>query len=323
MRSRVADTVRAAAGHVYWASRHLLAHARGKAMILMYHRVLPRAELASAFVQPGMYVTPDTFERHLVFLRAHFDVLPLRDLLRRWQSGDWGTSARYCAVTFDDGWLDNYRYAYPLLRDYAIPATIFLPTDLVGTDGSLWPDRLGQLLQRRQRGSPDEWDAAIERAKYLCEAERDDVIAALADEVGDDQPVRRLMNWAEVEELSHHGISFGSHSMTHANLTRLGARALDRELRASLDALRARPIDWVPVLAYPNGDHTPGVAAAARAAGYDAALTTRPGFERRQPPDLFRLRRIGVHEDVTPSVPLLALHVARQARAGFTEAPSC
>jgi peptidoglycan/xylan/chitin deacetylase (PgdA/CDA1 family) len=49
------------------------------------------------------------------------------------------------------------------------------------------------------------------------------------------------MNWAEVEELSHHGISFGSHSMTHANLTRLGARALDRELRASLDALRARP----------------------------------------------------------------------------------
>jgi hypothetical protein len=74
-------------------------------MILMYHRVLPRAELASTFVQPGMYVTPETFERHLVFLRAHFDVLPLRDLLRRWQGGDWGTSARYCAVTFDDGWL--------------------------------------------------------------------------------------------------------------------------------------------------------------------------------------------------------------------------
>jgi peptidoglycan/xylan/chitin deacetylase (PgdA/CDA1 family) len=293
-------------------------------MILMYHRVLPRAELSSTYVQPGMYVTPETFGRHLHFLRTHFDVLPLRDLLGRWQAGDWRASARYCAVTFDDGWLDNYHYAYPLLRAYAIPATIFLPTDLVGTDGSLWPERLGRLLRRQRRGTPEDWDTAIERAKALPDAERNDLMAALADRAGgDDPPARRLMNWSEVEELSRHGISFGSHSKTHANLTRLGAAALDRELRASLDALRARPIDWLPVLAYPNGDHTQTVAAAARAAGYRAAVTTLPGFEGRLPPDLFRLRRIGVHDDVTQSVPLLALHVARQAHAGFTEAASC
>jgi peptidoglycan/xylan/chitin deacetylase (PgdA/CDA1 family) len=316
MRARLVETLRAAAGRVYWASPHALAQARGKATILMYHRVLPAADLSSAYVQPGMYVTAETFERHLRFLRSYFEILPFADLLRRWRDGDWDDSARYCALTFDDGWLDNYRYAAPLLRACAIPATIFLPTDLVGADRPLWPDRLGRLLRRRGRGTPAEWDREIERAKGLADSERDELIASLATASGDEPPRRTLMNWDEVDALSRQGISFGSHSATHANLTRVSGAALERELRGPLDALRARAIDAIPVLAYPNGDYTPEVAAAARAAGYEAAVTTRPGVESRRPADLFRLRRVGVHDDVTRSVPLLALHIARQARAG-------
>jgi peptidoglycan/xylan/chitin deacetylase (PgdA/CDA1 family) len=313
--------LRAAAGRVYWASPHFLAHVRGRVIILVYHRVIPRAEVSSTYVQPGMYVTPDTFERHLRFVTRHFEVLSFRDLIRRWQAGDWDTAARYVALTFDDGWADNYRHAYPLLRKYSVPATIFLPTDLIGTAAPLWPDRLGRLMSKRRRGTPEDWDNEIERAKMLTDAQRHALIASLADACGeDDRPAPRLMNWEEVEELSHHGMSFGSHSATHANLTRLSAPALERELRASLDALRARPIDWLPVLAYPNGDHTATVAAAAKAAGYCAAVTTLPGLEGRHPSDPFRLRRIGVHDDVTQSVPLLALHVARQVRAGMMEA---
>jgi peptidoglycan/xylan/chitin deacetylase (PgdA/CDA1 family) len=284
---------------------------------------MPGGEIASEYVQPGMYVTPETFERHLRFLRRHFEILPLRDLLQKWRSGGWNDATRYCVVTFDDGWLDNYVHAGPLLRRYAIPATIFLATDLVGTDDSLWPDRLGRLLERRGRGTSEDWDQAIEHAKTLSDRARENLIAALAGEAGDgDRPRRRLMNWDEVAELSRHGISFGSHSRTHANLTRLDPQALDGELRESLDALRARPIDWLPVLAYPNGDHTAGVVAAAKAAGYRAALSTIAGLEAEQPSDLFRLRRVGVHEDVTQSVPLLALHLARQTRSRSTEVVS-
>jgi peptidoglycan/xylan/chitin deacetylase (PgdA/CDA1 family) len=308
---------------VYWASPHFLSRVRGNAIILMYHRVLPRASLSAAYVQPGMYVTPETFERHLRFMRTYFDVVSFHELLRRWSAGDWSHLARYCVVTFDDGWLDNYRHAFPLLRAYSIPATIFLPTDLVGTEASLWPERLGRLLSRRRRGTPEDWNNQIESAKALTDAQRDDLIAAIADDVGGDgRTTRSLMNWHEVEELSQHGISFGSHSATHANLTRLRRAALESELRTSLDALRARPIDAVPVLAYPNGDYTDAVAAAATAAGYSAAVTTMAGLEGPHPPDLFRLRRVGVHDDVTQSIPRLALHIARQVRFGMTEVAS-
>ena len=266
----------------------------------MYHRVLPRRELASAWVQPGMYVTPETFERHLQFLTAHFTILTFSELLARWDRRDWDDAVRYCVLTFDDGWLDNYKYAYPLLRAYSAPATVFLPTGLIGSSDWLWSDRLGDLLRRRRRGSAEEWDAQIERAKDLSDEERDDLIDAVADEVGDTGPrPRRFVNWNEVRDMSRHGIAFGSHSTTHANLTRLSGPALERELRESLETLRAQAVNDVAVLAYPNGDHTSAVAAAAIAAGYHAAVTTLPGLEGSRPADPFRLKRIGVHDDVT------------------------
>jgi peptidoglycan/xylan/chitin deacetylase (PgdA/CDA1 family) len=315
MASKFTEAVRSAVGHVYWASPHFLSHVTGKVLILMYHRVLPQAEVESTFVQPGMYVTPETFDRHLRFLTAHFELITFRELLDKWEGGGWAGSARYCAVTFDDGWLDNYQYAYPLLRAYSAPATIFLPTDLIGSNRWLWSDRLGDLLCRGRHGTAREWNAQIERAKDLSDAERDELLGALAADVGDTGPVkRRFLNWSEVRDMSRHGITFGSHSTTHANLTRLSGPALERELRDSLDTLRAQVANDVPVLAYPNGDHTDAVAAAAHAAGYRAAVTTRPGLEASRPSDLFRLKRVGVHEDVSRSIPVMAFHIARAAR---------
>jgi hypothetical protein len=96
----------------------------------------------------------------------------------------------------------------------------------------------------------------------------------------------------------------------------LSAPALERELREPLEILRARGVNHVPVLAYPNGDHTDAVVSGARAAGYRAAVTVRPGLESSVPEDRFRLKRINVHEDVSHSAPSLALHISRQSAAG-------
>jgi peptidoglycan/xylan/chitin deacetylase (PgdA/CDA1 family) len=213
--------------------------------------------------------------------------------------------------------LDNYLYAYPLLRAHRVPATIFLPTDLVGTNDWLWSDRLGALLRRRGRGAPDAWDAFIEHAKTLTDDARAIVLRDLETEAGgQDLWTRRFVNWDEAREMSRGGVSFASHTRTHVNLTRLRGAALEHELRSPLEVLRQQRVNHLPVLAYPNGDHTDTVVAGARAAGYSAAVTTKPGLESRRPSDRFRLKRIGVHDDVTPSAPLLALHVARQVRAG-------
>jgi len=310
------SALRSAAGRIYWSSPHFLAHLTGKVVILMYHRVLPRSDLTTTFVQPGMYVTPETLRVHLRFLTSCFTILSLDDLLSKWAGGHWDSRARYAVVTFDDGWLDNYRYAYPILRELGIPATIFLPTSLIGSREWLWSDRLAYLLQRRGRGDPDEWDASIERAKLMADEARSELIARLAADARVALPTERcFIDWHEAREMSRHRISFGSHTSTHVNLTRLTGAALERELREPFDVLRAELRDHLAVLAYPNGDHSPAVVTAASAAGYRAALTTMAGVEADRPADLFRLPRIGVHDDVTRSPALLTLHVARQARS--------
>ncbi|HEC99967.1 MAG TPA: hypothetical protein ENN18_06270, partial [Proteobacteria bacterium] len=97
---------------------------RGKVAILMYHRVLEPEETAG--VQPGMYVTTATFRKHMKFLAAHFKVISSQELLERLKNKSFKDAARYCVITFDDGWRDNYSNAYPVLREYGFPATIFL-----------------------------------------------------------------------------------------------------------------------------------------------------------------------------------------------------
>ena len=292
----------------------------GHALILMYHRVLPLPRARAGFVQPGMYVTPDTFERHLQWLTRHFDVLPLRSLVEKWNRNEWDDQARYCAITFDDGWVDNYVYAYPLLRAHGLPATIFLPTALIGTREWLWSDRLGYLLNasrsKRDRGRMD-IDASIERTKALPAAVREEMIDRLAHVSGLRVPDDRcFLDWNEVREMAKGGVDFGSHTSSHAILTTLDREALQRELRQPLDVLSQELPAFSPMLAYPNGDHAAAVVDAARRAGYVAAVTTKPGIEPRVPADRLRLRRIGAHEDVARTIPLFMFHIAQQLAAG-------
>ena len=110
--------------------------------------------------------------------------------------------------------------------------------------------------------------------------------------------------------MSDHGVSFGSHSCTHRILTTLTRDDIESELRGSLCALRDQHVNDVSVFSYPNGDYTPDIAHLVRAAGYEAAVTVRAGVEDSAPPDLFGLRRIGIHNDVSSTIPLFTLHLS-------------
>ena len=100
------------------------------AAILMYHRVLPRADAACAAVEPGMFVSPKTFARHTAWLDERFAVMPLREIVDRLRDGR-RLPLGACAITFDDGWRDNLVHALPTLEARRLPATIFVVTDRV------------------------------------------------------------------------------------------------------------------------------------------------------------------------------------------------
>ena len=307
--------LRSAAGRLYAASPPALDCLRGKVVVLMYHRVIPKAD--ARFVQPGMYVTPETFGQHLEYLRTHFKIISFPELLDKWDAGGWDNRARYAVITFDDGWLDNYQHAYPLLAARGLPATIFLPSDLIGTNRWLWCDRLAYCLGRgRHATNPEAIDAAVSAAKKLPKAEREGLLAETSRALTALPAGRRLIDWSEAHEMSRHGITFGSHTCSHAILPELQDAALERELRRPLEVLADPRIADLPVLAYPDGRYDRRVAAAAAAAGYRAAVTTDAGAEAFVPSDRFAVRRIGVHDDVTRTAAALRFHIARQAWAG-------
>lgn len=107
----------------------------------------------------------------------------------------------------------------------------------------------------------------------------------------DGEPVAR---WEEVRTLAAAGVAIGSHTRHHRRLTQLGAAEREVELVGSLAELREQVPGAATVIAYPNGDHDDEVCAAAAAAGYEAAFTTKQG-RNDAATDPYRLRRVSVH----------------------------
>ncbi len=308
---------------------------RGKVILLMYHRVLTDAERVRRFVQPGMYVTPAVFEKQMAFLKAHYTVLSLSRLLDHWQQDDLDDAQRYAVITFDDGWQDNYRNAWPILRAHQMPATLFLPTAYVATNRWFWTDRLAGLigpgadpdqqqelnrllapfrvrLPRPRSGfafSSDQIDVVIESLKTAPVEAVETLLNRLSSVLCRPDPSesdeRLFLNWAEVQEMSQQGVSFGAHSHSNQILTGLNPDEIQHELATPIRLLREKQINPLPVFCYPNGNSTARIRAWVKEAGYQAAIGG-VGIENRVPFDLFNLRRIGIHNDMSATLPLFS-----------------
>jgi hypothetical protein len=116
-------------------------------VILGYHRILPE-NVDNQSTQSGMYVRSPTFEQHMHFLAVHFSVLPFEFLCKNSFSPP--KDKPLCVITFDDGWADFFTYAFPVLKKLELPATVFLPTDFIGTGRRFWTDKLVVLLSRKR-----------------------------------------------------------------------------------------------------------------------------------------------------------------------------
>lgn len=329
--------VRRAAAEAYACAPGFLEGLRGKVAILMYHRVVSREELSRHYIQPGMYVATSTFERHLAFLKNHFEILPMSDLLSMWDEQRWDPKQRYCVVTFDDGWLDNYLYAFPLLRQHAVPATVFLPTGFIGTEDWFWPEKMAWMYRQyatRKEGEKQRclealrsrysWlggfslavvrgdvNALIEQCKTFNSEQLDALLSGWAASLEVGLPLeRQVINWDEARAMSAAGVSFGSHSVSHKILTKLTPREIVQEVEGSWATLAQQRVNSVPVFCYPNGDWSTDISSAVKAAGYKAATTTEFGYETQMPTNQFGLKRVNVHDHITCTDNLFGFHLA-------------
>ena len=307
--------------------------------IFMYHRVLS-VNGHNEYVQPGMLVEPEAFRNHLEFLKAQFDVIPLDALAPDSDRGlDFSGSDRpKCVLTFDDGWLDFYETAYPALVEHELPATVFLPTAFVGSNRWFWPDRVAFFLSRVHRipthdqtrrlptGHPiwkvlesrKSLQAQTEEAIAVLKPLRDDEIVSILSELADEFEIdpnpegRAVLSWEEVREMIGSGlIRFGSHTVNHRILTTLSRDEIRFELtRSKEELIQQGAVDpsFIP-FSYPNGNFNVEIADLVRQAGYHLAVTTQQGWNRTDS-NLFTLKRIGIHQDVSATQALFACRIA-------------
>lgn len=290
---------------------------QAEGVILMLHRVIEDDREAALPHRRELCIGHRSFERLLRWLRSNFECVPLMELL----DPHAGPSDRLrVALTFDDGWRDNASQAFPLLKRYEIPASIFLSTDFIGTTRPFWWESLGETLWGRhgtaardglcerlsELGAPPPAAIHDERsvlarstalADFLQSLKRvpGGALQALADSCPPDTEPHAL-DWEQVRALEASGlVRFGPHGASHTILTQLDSQQLERELHDSGSLLRQRCRSPLPVYCYPNGDHDDAVRRRLGSHRYRYALSTRAGlFSSRD--DSLALPRIGVSQ---------------------------
>lgn len=283
---------------------------------MMYHRILPKHDPRYSQEEPGMIIEPDTFLMHLQILKQVFTIIPLSEWIDR-KNQNLSLPDKACAITFDDGWLDNYEYALPVLEQEQVPATIFAVSHMIGTFDQFWPNRIMTLLQQPQekiRTIP--WlhklmgdhaaDAELSaQAIYSLKGFSDNQLLKLIEQAEKNLSISpsnipSLMNWGQIRQLSDHAlIEIGSHSCHHIRLREdLKPDILLREIlesKALLESQLEKPVD---LFCYPNGDYC-NAALKAVSEHYRAAVTTERGINGADSLNLYKLNRIGVHQDIS------------------------
>ncbi len=307
----------------------------GSCIILMYHRILPidrdvreRPEWERCRSLPGILVSPEMFDAQMRYIASNYKVISLDQLLRCLDSEN-SLPSKSVVITFDDGWRDNYVYAYPVLKKYKLPATIFLSTKFIGTNSIFWPERVikcltdeGQFVRELLNDagvlvpavigklirSIGETGAAqlslvlnqlIAEMKQLTPDAREALMKMLFNRAPENIPAtsgaRVMLDWDEIAEMKTAGITFGSHGISHELLTMISPVQQERELRESKRAIEERLGTKVDSLAYPNGNYDDEIKQLVRQTGYRCALAVASAHISRQS-DRYALGRTNVHQ---------------------------
>jgi peptidoglycan/xylan/chitin deacetylase (PgdA/CDA1 family) len=274
----------------------------GVGSILTLHHVRPARPEG---FQPNrlLEVTPDFLEglvRRLA--RARIDVVSLDEMHRRFIEGDF--KRRFVCLTFDDGYKDFLRWAYPVLRKYKLPFAMYIATSFPDRLGELWWVALEAVIAQNSRIGMvvNGDDRYFECATVSQKRELYDEIYRYLRSMKTEEEVRRVvrdlcacyrvdiaafcrelcMDWAEIVDLAADPLcTIGAHTVNHMMLRKVPSDATVRaEMEMSQAVLEAALGKRPEHLAYPVGDPTsagPREFRIAAELGFKTAVTTRPG----------------------------------------------
>lgn len=250
-------------------------------LILCYHNVIAERP---AIGDRGLHLDVHEFERQVQWLSARYEVVSLDDFAGRLRSGQ--SVRRMATITFDDAYAGVFDVAWPVLRAVHLPATVFIPTDLVRRQMDFWWDRphFADTVtpQRRQ-----EWIDELHGDSLRINARTGSAESRAL------PPSHRIADWTIIARAAEEGLELGAHSATHRNLTQLPDSILHAETSGCRRTLFEQTGVLAHAFAYPYGRHDARVQRAVQTAGFSIGLTLDYGLNVRDS-DLLALRRMNV-----------------------------
>jgi glycosyltransferase involved in cell wall biosynthesis/peptidoglycan/xylan/chitin deacetylase (PgdA/CDA1 family) len=267
---------------------------RAGASVFMFHRIIPKGEDC---YEPEMVTSKEAFADFLDWLNENYRVVPL-DLLVTLRRKSIDRKKPICAITFDDGWRDNFIHAFPLLRARDLPATIFLPVRFIGTNRHFWQERLWFCIREMKEvhSTVDILEETVRRFPWFVPDQRitnsygslknflmtrsseeaEEFVEELASKVElDRMSDRAFINWEEVRVMQESGISYGSHTLNHVLLTNATPRTMNIEICRSRQELAERLKTEVSGFSYPWGSSNAVSRLQVENSGYAFAVTTK------------------------------------------------
>lgn len=300
-----------------------------KCLVVGYHRVshdVPSLRAHEMWRDPMEIGVPvSTFRAQMEFLRRHMTPVPMSDV-PYFLTGEKEMPSRAVAVTFDDGYRDNYECAYPILCEYGIPATIFVTTGMIETGCRLWWDQLFDMLRYTRRrfvdlslveglnkdltSQPcilplstysDRHEAADKLVPMLKALSPSRIITAIEflrealDVPGQNSSDDCMLSWDQISNMDQNLIEIGAHTVTHPSLPCLAVEDAEAEIRQSQKAIEDRLGTQVRGFAYPYGHMNEDMEKIIQKMGFEYACSSLYGaIDKSSNP--FTLPRLGLSE---------------------------
>jgi peptidoglycan/xylan/chitin deacetylase (PgdA/CDA1 family) len=281
----------------------------GRVAVMMYHRI--DEPDARPDLWPGMIsASPTRFAQQIELIATRYTPITVSDLLAA-RRDDRPIPRRAVHVTFDDAYEDFADHAWPTLRHYGVPVTLFVPTGFPDQpQRRFWWDRLHVAITATREpavrvgrralslGSPEERQAVyhlLHRTILNLPHHRAmDLVEGLTRQLGEPSTRPGVLDWTSLRRLDAEGVKLAAHSRLHPRLDRLPPDELHAETIGSYEELRAEVPGAAPVFAYPGGHYDNAALDALRTGQIEIAFCTERRAAQLGRSDWLRLPRINV-----------------------------
>ena len=281
---------------------------KSQIIILVYHRISPMTDKWS--INPILH--PKLFEEQMDYFNKNFEIISLNTLSEMINEDI--VPEKAVVITFDDGYKDNYEVAFPILKKYNAPATVFLATGSIEEKKLFWWDLINYALFHTDMRSIDisgigsyelisdenKIEAGLniqERLKKMDNSKKESIIEDLVNLTDANIPEKLgkkyILSWKEIRKMNKNGIDFGSHTVNHPILTNVSIEEAKWEIVNSKHCIEENLDTEVKSFAYPNGDYNDKILSLVKNLGFDSSVSVYPMRPiRNSVNDLYKLNRI-------------------------------